>query len=67
MKTPLEVLECSMDGLECSAEQATKQKYIQLDQNNYPQLKLSLHADHMYSLSRVKTYFVSILGKMIVF
>jgi len=50
MKTPLEVLECSMDGLECSTEQATKQKYIQLDQNNYPQLKLSLHVDYMYSL-----------------
>ena len=42
MKIPLEDLECSMDGLECSAVQATKQQYLQLDQNNYHQLELLL-------------------------
>ena len=31
-----------MDGLECSAVQATKQQYLQLDQNNYHQLELLL-------------------------
>ena len=40
MKTALEDLESSMDGLECSAVQVTKQQYLKLDQNNYYQLEL---------------------------
>jgi len=48
MKTPLEDLECSMDGLECSAVQATKQQYLELDQNNYRKLKLLLHVDYSF-------------------
>ena len=49
MKTPLEDLECSMDGLECSPVQATKQQYLKLDQNNYCQLELLLCVDYVLS------------------
>ena len=41
-KILLEDLECSMDGLECSAVQVTKQQYLKLDQNYYHQLELLL-------------------------
>ena len=47
MKTALEDLECSMDGLECSAVQATKQQYLKLDQNNYYQLEWLLCVDYI--------------------
>ena len=47
MKTALEDFECSMDGLECSAVQATKQQYLKLDQNYYHQLELLLRVDYI--------------------
>ena len=47
MKTALEDLESSMDGLECSAVQVTKQQYLKLDQNNYYQLEWLLCADYI--------------------
>ena len=47
MKILLEDLECSMDGLECSAVQATKQQYLKLDQNNYYQLEWLLCVDYI--------------------
>ena len=62
MKTALEDLECSMDGLECSAVQATKQQYLKLDQNNYHQLELLLRVD--YILIKSYTYFASLLSKI---
>ena len=41
MKILLEDLECSMDGLGCSAVQTTKQRqYLKLDQNIYYWLEL---------------------------
>ena len=43
----MEDLECSMDGLECSAVQVTKQQYLKLDQNNYYQLEQLLYVDYI--------------------
>ena len=56
-KTALKDLECSMDGLECSAVQATKQQYLKLDKNKYHQLELLLFVDYILIKSDLCCYF----------